>query len=401
MSLFHIIPLILTRSIFYFSAFSLPQNPNLFVNILRINDTKLECKFTPIISADQIPNEDEGWNFLPFLPIRAQLKHHFYPMAARFDFNGTNHITMDDIENMQLLHKWIRTKSGQPAAIQFFINKCKDRRTNSCLIYYNSGIFMEIPSDESFNDLNDEDYHVMGNEWWKLWSNITWEEPRMLSDGYVNLSEPNPIRNGIKRVKARLTPNEEDFINSCFIPETWANNNTRITCTQQRSELQNEEEALQKWHKIQMDQKRLATVPINDAFFNWKFTGPPPMKDRIQFINREIQKLNFQTIQRISHNSKVKKYEDDLKSVAMENLNKLMALQEEKEFFDLNAKENEKLVNEFYLPNLHAAMITNPRKGMKVKVYEDQETQCDEEIDTSYKDWSGQWSPMHSDEDNE
>ena len=115
-------------------------------------------------------------------------------MATRVDLHGAIQISLEDIENMQLLKEWIKTKSGQPAAIQFFINKCKDKRTNAGLIYYNSGIFMEVPNDEIFDDLSDEEYHVMGNEWWKLWSNITWEEPRIVSDNYVNLSEPNPNR---------------------------------------------------------------------------------------------------------------------------------------------------------------------------------------------------------------
>ena len=346
-----------------------------------------------------MPKEDEGWNYLPFLPLQAHLKHHFYPMAAKMDLIGTNQIALADIENMQLLNEWIKTKSGQPAAIQFFINKCKDKRENVGLIYYNSGVFMEVPDDAIFNDLPDEEYHVMGNEWWNLWSNIIWEEPRMLMDNYVNLFEPSPIRNGMKRVRAKLTVEENDFINSCFIPETWANNNASVSCKQHRSDMQKEAEARMKWQQIQKDQKRLATVPINDSFFNWKFTGPPPMKERIHFIVNEIQKLDFQTIHRISHNSNVKKYEANLRNTAVESLNKLMTLVDEKEFYEINAPENEKLINEYYLPNLHEAMVKIPRKGLKVVVYEDQESQCDEEINTSYKDWSGQWSPMNSDDE--
>ena len=355
-----------------------------------------ECTFTPILSASQLPKDDEGWNYLPFLPIQAQLKHYFYPMAARMDFNGNKKVTLEDIENMQLMTNWIRTKNGQPATIQFLVNQCKEKRTDAGLIYYNSGVFLKLPEDSDFEDLEDSEYHVLGNEWWKLWSNIVWEKPRNLNDQFIHFSEPNPIRSSIKRNTTKRTMAEEEFLNSCYIPENWANNNVQMCCSQVNSEDTKDAEAKKKWNRIQMEQKNLATVPIHDPFFNWKFTGPPPLKERIQFIMKEIQKLNFQTIHRISHHSKVVAYEAKMKKMALESLQTLIDMQEEKAFYDLNAAENENIINDCYLPNLHTAMIVEPRKGLQVKVYEDQGSQCDEEINTSYKDWSGQWSPMES-----
>ena len=83
-------------------------------------------------------------------------------MLSKFDFKGDDSMDVRDIENMQVLKKWTKRQSGQSTAVQFIINKFKSQRMDACLIYFNSGVFQNLPNDQVFNDLNDNEYHQIG-----------------------------------------------------------------------------------------------------------------------------------------------------------------------------------------------------------------------------------------------
>lgn len=349
-----------------------------------------KCTLNPILSADQVPDEKDGVNCLPFLPLLALLKHYFYPMATTFDFNGTGTLKMSDIENMQLLASWIRGKSGHPPAIQFIINKWKDKRSDVMLIYYNAGSILELK--EVFPDLNDEEYHQIGYQWCKLWSNLLLEDPRVLKEEFVVIYEPEPIKRGIRRINVGLSKEEDDFLMACVTPNDWSETTTQTTSTVVESIPEDKQmEAYRIWRKNQKDRQKLEVKPRHASFFQWKINAVPNAIDKLKVLQNEIQKIDLQTMHRISHHSKVKKYEKSLVQEATETIQQIIELQKEKEFYAINAEENEQLLNNFYLPNLNNAINDRPRKGIRVVEIVDQGAQYESEGD-SLVDWSGQWS---------
>lgn len=88
---------------------------------------------------------------------------------------------------------------------------------------------------------------------------------------------------------------------------------------------------------------------------------------------------------------KVKKYEESLKQEIVENIQQLIELQDEKDFYTINADENEQLINSYYLPNLNNALNDKPRKGIRIVEIKEKGVQCEDE-DDNLVDWSGQWS---------
>ena len=88
-------------------------------------------------------------------------------------------------------------------------------------------------------------------------------------------------------------------------------------------------------------------------------------------------------------NSKVQMYERKLKGDIKAELWKMVEFQEEKKFYSLNTKENVKLLNEYYLPQLHSILDKKPRKGQKVVEVVDRGVQYES---GTVCDWSGQWS---------
>ena len=74
--------------------------------------------------------------------------------------------------------------------------------------------------------------------------------------------------------------------------------------------------------------------------------------------------------------------------------NTLKEFQAEKEFYTLNVKENEKLFNAYYLPQLHFVLTKMFKDGQKAVEIADQATQYEDPEDKL--DWSGQWSDQES-----
>ena len=358
-------------------------------------DDDLKCTLMPIISGLQIPEDDQAWNVWPFIPITAQLKHHFYPMFARLDFMGTHFVDLNDIINMNFSTEWTKDTSGQfircgqPSSIQYFVNKCKTTREEACLIYFNSGVFLQIPNELEFGDLTDEEYHDLGRTWWTLWSNVPWESPRILSNEFVSLNEPSPVRGGNMRVNHRLSKEENLFLDACNIPYEWANTSNISDKSTPELDNTNQATALLEWKQINQE-SAAAARPIQLPIFQIQMARSNDLAGKIQIIMDEISKLNLQTDGRISMNSKVIKYEAEIIEQAKKSLTKILEFKQEKEFYDLNIKENDKLMNDFYLPQLHSILVKKKRKGqigVEVKDQYAQYDSCD-----NMKDWSGQWS---------
>ncbi len=368
----------------------MPNNPNLFVNLLILNDDEIKCTFTPLVQMDQIPDVAEGCNIWPFLSLKAQLKHHFYPMLKTFDFTGNLKICMADLITMKSLIEWIKDKSGHPTAVQFFINRRKTVREEAGLIYYNSGVFQAVPNETIFHDLPDAEYHEMGNLYWKLWANLPWETPRSSKDNFIKIIEPSPIKQGIKRSSFRLTKAENDFLSACIIPMDWANTSAVTDSSLPEVKVPDEDAVIGEWHDLIQERHQLRFKEVRLPFLKWNCNVLDEMDEKIDIICTEIQKLDCSQDNRISKNSKVKKFENGLKTEAIKILRQLKELQAEKTFFNNDAKENEKLFNEFYLPQLHFVLVKQFRQGQKVVEIENKETQY-EEIDNMV-DWSGQWS---------
>ena len=381
-----------------FLALRLPNNPNIFVHLLKTTADEMKCVLLPIVSANQIPKEDSGWNYAHFLPLQARLKHYYYPMMTRFDFKGLKSMNAGDLENMQLMKNYIANKSGQPNEIQFFINKCKDERMDLCLIYYNSGVFQNLPDEQVFSDLADEEYHVMGHHWWQMWTNVVWDEPRLINEAYIIFMEPITIKNRPKLFPLKNSKADQEFITSCQFPKQWTDEMIQMICNKPgEATCIHGKEALARWKSIQLERQRLARVPLKDSFLKWKCTKPMSVTDKLQLFINEIEKIECQTEDRISFNSKVINREKQLQQQATDALRKLSDLQLEKDFYNLNMIDNDKLMNEYYLPQLHAAISMTKKKGMNITEVSDQASQCDESVEDSFQDWSGQWSPLEED----
>ena len=112
--------------------------------------------------------------------------------------------------------------------------------------------------------------------------------------------------------------------------------------------------------------------------------------ENIQVILDEVKKLDLRTNGRISLNSKVLKYEADLILKVQEALQVVSDFYEEKKFYELNVRDNDKLMNAYYLPHLHKVLVKKPRSGQVMVEVKDQPTQYDSS--DNLQDWSGQWS---------
>ena len=359
-----------------------------------LNDDDLKCTLTPIVSMAQIPKDDEGWNVWPFFPLKAHLKNYFYPMVSKFDFVGDKRLSFEEIGDMKLSVGNMKDKSGQPATIQFFINKRKTVRDDSSLIYFNSGVFEAIPDESVFADLSDEEYHEIGNLFWKMWANIPWEAPRSTDNNFLQLIEPLTIKTGVKRINFRLTKNEDDFVSACIIPADWSNSSNVTESSLPEIGFPDENDAIMEWQSIRQEQNALQQIPIQMPAFQWKCAVAPDVATQIDIISKEIKELNCDTDARISMNSKVRKYETGLKNEILKILVQLKEFQAEKEFYTLNVKENEKLFNAYYLPQLHFVLTKMFKDGQKAVEIADQATQYEDPEDKL--DWSGQWSDQES-----
>ena len=362
---------------------------------MKIDDEELKCTFLPIVQSDQLPNDEEGINFWPFLPLKAQLKHFFFPMLHQFDFVGNIPITLEDTISMKIMVDWIKDKSGQPAAIQFFINKRKTIREDSILIYFNSGALTELMQETQFQDLPDEEYHELGNLWWKMWANIPMEAPRSSKNNFIKLMEPITIKNSVRRVNYRFTKAEDEFLSECLTSNEWANASVLTDNSLPEVTAGEDNRAIMEWQQNMEEKKAEQFRPVQLPLLQWK-TEDKSKDQRLKIIMKTIKELDFRTEARISINSKVKKYEEGLKDAAIQIIQQLDDLQKEKEFYNLEAKSNEKLLNEYYLPQLHFILEKQYKYGQKLVEVKEQETQYEELPEMI--DWSGQWS---SDNDNE
>lgn len=360
-----------------------------------MKDEELKCSLTPIITGLQLPEDDQAWNVWPFISIAAQMKHHFYPMLARVDFIGTHSVDLDDITNMNYSTEWTKETSsqfircGQSSSVQYFVNRCKTVREEAGLIYYNSGVFLTIPNENDFNDLSDDEYHEMGKNWWTLWSNVPWESPRILSAEFIALNEPNPIRGNNLRISHHLSKDENLFIDACNIPFEWANTSNVTDKSTPELDNLNRDAAVLEWKQIKCESTAMAR-PIQLPVFQIQMAKSKSLEDKIQLLMNEISLLDLKTDGRISMNSKVLKYEAEIIMQAKMALKKIQNFKHEKEFYDLNARDNDKLMNEFYLPQLHNILIKKKRAGQIGIEVKDQHVQYDSS--DNMKDWSGQWS---------
>ena len=348
----------------------------------------IKCKLTPFVTEAQMPKDDEAWNVWPFLPLKVQLKHYYYPMLNSFDFEGEQFLKLQDIVNMREMVDWMKDRSGQPSAVQFFVNKRKTIREEAGLIYYNSGVFEAVPNDHMFNDLSDEEYHKLGFQWWTLWANMPWEAPRIMSADYVDISEPSPIRGDRFKYHLKLTREENEFIASCHIPWEWANTSEVVPRNTPEMEM-NETAVVDEWRQIRREKDNNACDIILPEFQE-QCARQTSLKAKVKLIQNEIKKLQLDTPDRISLNSKVLRYEDKLKQNALEAVQKILDFREEKLFYALNAKDNSKILNEYYLPQLHDVLDKKKKKGQVAVEVKDQLTQYDSS--DNLQDWSGQWS---------
>ena len=368
-------------------ALTLPENPNLFLYLLQMNDDDVKCTIMPIVMEAQLPKDDVAWNVWPFLPLKVQLKHYYYPMLNSFDFEGDQFIKIQDLVNMREMLEWMKDRSGQPSAVQFFINKRKLVREEACLIYYNSGAFESVPNEKVFYDLPDEEYHQLGFQWWSLWANMPWEAPRIMSNDYVDISEPSPIR-GDFNCQLRLSREENEFIAACHIPWEWANTSPVNPRSTPEIELNNA--AVRDEWKILRKEKDEAAKELILPVLQEQMVRQPSLKEKVKVIQDAIDGLSLDTPDRISVNKKVMQYEKKLKKEAQAAVQKLQDFREEKLFYAINAKDNAKLLSECYLPQLHGILDKTKKKGQAVVEVKDQPTQYDSA--DNLRDWSGQWS---------
>ena len=372
---------------------TLPENPNLFIYLLTLNDDDVKCSLVPLVVESQLPDEASAWNVWPFLPLKVQLKHFYYPMLNSFDFEGNQFIKIQDIVNMREMVEEMKDRSGQPSAVQYFINKRKTVREETGLIYYNSGVFETVPAEKDFDDLSDQDYQQLGCYWWAQWANMPWEAPRVMSDDYVDINEPCPIRGDKGSRYLRLTKEENLFIAACHVPWEWANT-SRVTLRSTPEIEADNAVVANEWKEIRREKDGLATEIILPKM-QVNCAKQVSLADKVVTIQNEIEKLSMETNDRISMNKKVKAYEEKLKKEAKAAVEKMVKFREEKLFYALNAKENAKLMDEYYLPQLHEVLDKAKKKGKKLTEVKDQPTQYDSS--DNLRDWSGQWS---SDEEN-
>ena len=368
----------------------MPNNPNLFIHILLLNDDEIKCTFVPLIRPEQIPNDATGCNIWPFIPLKAQLKHHFYPMLHRFDFEGELKIQMHDIPCMKLMLDWIKDKSGHPTAIQFFINRRKTVREEAGLIYYNAGSLETVPDEAIFNDLEDTEYHNIGNLYWRLWNNLPWEMPRSTRDNFLKIIEPSPIKKGVRRMGYRITKAEDDFVSACMVPSNWANESNITNNSLPEMAVIENSEVIEEWQEIVREKQDLQFKPVKLPVMQWRCNVEKDTAEKIDLISNAIEKLDCAQDNRISKNTKVTQYESALKKEAVKVLKQLKDFQEEKQFYNLNARDNEKLYNEYYLPQIHFVLAKQYRYGQKSMEVEETGTQYEDV--TEMVDWSGQWS---------
>ena len=349
---------------------------------------EIKCTLTPFVMEAQLPKDDEAWNVWPFLSLKVQLKHYYYPMLNSFDFEGEQFNKIQDIVNMREMVDWMKDRSGQPSAVQFFINKRKEVREEAGLIYFNSGVFESVPNDKVFFDLTDEEYHKLGFQWWALWANMPWEAPRIMSEDYVDISEPSPIRGDRASYQLRLSREENEFIASCHIPWEWANTSKVVPRKTPEMDL-DEIDVTEEWKMLRKEKNENAGEMVLPELQE-QCIRKKSLKDKVKVIQGEIEKLSLDTPDRISRNKKVRQYEEELKKAAQAAVQKLQDFREEKLFYAINAKDNAKLINECYLPQLHGILDKAKKKGQKVVEVTDQPTQYDS-LD-NLRDWSGQWS---------
>ena len=366
----------------------LPDNPNLFIYLLQMLNDDLKCSLVPLVTESQIPDEANAWNVWPFLPLKVHLKHFYYPMLNSFDFEGDQFVKINDIVNMREMVDWMKDRSGQPSAVQFFINKRKLVREEYGLIYYNSGVFEKVPLEKDFYDLPDQEYHQLGSLWWALWANMPWESPRIMSDSFVDINEPSPIRGDRGNLQLRLTREENEFIASCHVPWEWAN--TSEVVNRSTPEMEADKTVTEvEWKNLRQEKDEMAQIPILPKL-QVECCKQKTLKDKAAVIQDEIEKLSMETKDRISLNKKVKVYEAKLKEEAKMAIQKMVKFREEKLFYALHVKDNAKIMNEYYLPQLHGVLDKMQKKGKKLTEVKDQPTQYDSADNMC--DWSGQWS---------
>ena len=355
--------------------------------LYQVELTDDKCTIVNIVNENQLLNDLEVVNVLPFVPVKLKIRNYFCPMMPKI-YPGCHDLpTFQNMAAMTILPPWLKSRTGTPAAMPFLINKSKTSFEDYGLLLYNEGTILEIPAEE---DIDETSLRQYGLQLWKNLNNVLDVDSRSDMQEFLAISEALPIKVGTKRLVHNETPAELDFINTCLTPgrpEDGVHNDSY-------TEVDTEAELIDEWKKVLKDRQDVAVRPVEGDYIDWKYNFRPNAKQVLNQIKDKLSKISFEQGTRISFNTKIQQYEAQIIDNACSLVTRLCVLQDEKEFFDICGAKEE-ILNHYFLPELRKAIYGECSKGIPSKEVMEKECQCEEEdlkLEESFADWSGQWS---------
>ena len=263
------------------------------------------CTLIRIVDSDQIKDEVLNFNPLPFIPIQMKLFNYFYPMMPTLVRDCHFIPSLNVLSAMATVPQWLKARSGSPAALQYFINRYRSEYEDYGLILFNEGTILRLPDPPQFCDI---EIRKFGGEIWKNRNNVLQEDVRMAMQHFLTVTEPLPIKLGIKRLEHRETKAEMDFLNACLTPGRGEDDILNKSATED-AEL--EAALIEEWQSVLADKKEVSHRPIEAAYVDWKFRHQPSAQKCLSYISEALGKISFAQGTRISFNTKVKKHDMD------------------------------------------------------------------------------------------